>query len=377
MKGTCVTTAVVLALAGACAVAAVDTAAPAAGQPAGQINFATDVSFYGFGPRRPDWDALADPGNTPILLACLNGATEENLQALGLTDLADRLERLRRRGTLWLRDGRYQLGFPAVVGHSRAALQALVQDAAARLLPSARSVVQQLGSHLGDRQDMLYHVLWSLVLDSSDAWQTVETTLRERVTQGDTSMRNKTWLLSPKHPAAAGTNIDATLTGNWLWATWSTTTPESMPIFDLVRKHEAALLSSFREGTALGPEAREELGPYGLADEAGRPRLYVYEADSPASAAYVQAACRFASAAVDRFDVEAAAQAMGVPPGVAMVIAYHEVCWEVLGRLAAEGILEVPEIVSTPDVAPVQMARLVSLRLGGPMPFEWEMPRAR
>ncbi len=360
-----------------------------------------NVHLYGSGQGAGlDWRALRDEGNAPILSACLEGAGREDLARLGLPDLPERLERLREGRIIRATEEGYELAFPVVTGEQRADLQALVEDAARQVLPKAEETVEELRSALKGREDMLYHVAWSLVMDSGPAWHTLEQELERNHPGADTAMWDTVWLVYPPHRHLVGTNIDMTPAGNWLYATWSDSTPDCMPTFEVIRRGEAGILDCWRRSSAPGGEQSTAVGggpaeqaesgdegsgfadlagtlalaatlmEHGLADQQGQLRLYVFEADSREGRLHRKLAADFAREVARRFDVQQASQQLGVPPGRAMVIAYHEICWEVLAHLAERGSLEVPAILTEPGVETDQMVRLISLRLGGPAPFE-------
>ncbi len=130
-------------------------------------NLKVSEYFSFFGSGGIDWQALNDPNNNPILVACIEGSTEESLKALGIADLQQRLEGLERGNLIRKADGRYALAFPAVVGDKRAQLREYAEQAAQKLVPLGEKMIAQIRPHLAGRDQMLYHVLWSVVMDGA------------------------------------------------------------------------------------------------------------------------------------------------------------------------------------------------------------------
>jgi len=60
-------------------------------------------------------------------------------------------------------------------------------------------------------------------------------------------------------------------------------------------------------------------------------------------------------------DVNKVADMLGVSPGVAFVIAYHEICWQLLHDLAEKKVLGVPRIVAKAGTDTSQAYQLISL----------------
>ncbi len=64
---------------------------------------------------------------------------------------------------------------------------------------------------------------------------------------------------------------------------------------------------------------------------------------------------------MDHLDVTKVADMLGVSPGVAFVIACHEICWQLLQELAEKKVLAVPRIVAEAGTETSQAYQLVSL----------------
>jgi len=332
-----------------------------------QLQFPKDLKvseyFSFFGSGGIDWQALNDPNNNPILVACIEGSTEESLKALGIADLPQRLERLERGNLIQKADGRYTLAFPAVVGDKRTQLREYAEQAAQKLVPLGEETIAQIRPHLAGRDQMLYHVLWSVVMDGGPAWDAARAEMNKKIKAGDTSTENKAWLLYPLHPFCAGTNSYNNSFGH-LRITWSRNTPSPNAIGGVIGQYASQLAEAIEQNGALASaDARNALGKYGLIDEAGKVRLYTIQSNSDAAAVYMKLGAEFGRQMMAYLDVNKVAEIVQVSPGAAFVIAYHEICWQLLQDLAEKKALAVPRIVAQAGTQASEAYQLVSLTI--------------
>lgn len=319
----------------------------------------TYFTFYGSG--RIDWDALYDPENNAILTACLRIATEENLKQLGKADLQERLARLECGGLIKKSEGRYTLAFPVVVGQKRAQLQKYVEHAAVKLLSVSEKMIAEIQPQLKGRDEMLYHVLWSIVMDGSPAWNTTKAEMNKQIKTGDTSIENKAWLLYPSHPFRAGTN-SYTISSGALRITWSHNTPSPNALHKVVSQYENVLVQAIQQNHAIKAKtAKEALSKYGLVNEEGIVQIYTFQSNSQAGQGFMNLGTEFGRQVMANLDVTEVADMLDVPPGVALVITYHEICWQLLQNLAEKNALEIPSIVAKAGTKPNEAYQLVSI----------------
>ena len=309
-----------------------------------------------------DWRALHDPNNNPILIACLQGGSDERLKGLGIPDLRDRLARLERGNVIKRVQGRYALAFPAVIGDKREQLQRYVEQAALKLVPLGEQMITEIRPHLAGREEMMYHVLWSVILDGP-AWGTARAEMLKQVHSGDTSSNNKGWVIYPPHPFDVGTNSSSGA-GVSLRMTWSHGTPSPGAIEDVIRGHIKELMPAIEQKTVVASEeARTALGKYGLVDEEGNVRLYTLTSDSEASKLYTRLSEQFGREAMARVDMAKVSQMLDVPPGVTFLIAQHELCWQLLQDLAEKQVLAIPAVAAKPGTDIKEGYQLVSMTI--------------
>jgi len=334
-----------------------------AGQPQLPDDFRVSEYFGFFGSGGIDWQALNDPNNNPILVACLKGVADESLKPPGILDVQKRLEMLERGNLIKKADGRYTLAFPAVVDDKRDQLQKYAEQAALQLVPFGEKMIAQIRAQLAGRDEMIYHVLWSVVMDSGPAWDAARAEMKKKIGAGDTSTENTAWLLYPSHPFRVGTNGYNTSNGH-LAITWSRNTPRPDVIGGIMSQHVSQLAQAIEQNAAItSAQAKDALGKYGLIDEAGKVRLYAIKADSQAAQSYAELGTQFGRQMMTYLDASKVAEMLGMLPGAAFVIAYHEICWQLLQDLVENKALEVPLIVAKGGTDTSETHQLVSLAI--------------
>jgi hypothetical protein len=349
-----------------------------AGQPQLPDDFRVREYFSFFGSGGIDWQALNDPNNNPILVACLKGVADESLKPPGILDVRQRLERLERGGLIKKADGRYALAFPAVVGAKRDQLQKYAEQTALQLVPFGEKMITQIRLHLAGRDEMVYHVLWSVIMDGGRAWDSARAEMNKRIDAGDTSTENKAWVLYPSHPFRVGTNGYNTAHGH-LAITWSRNTPRPDVIGRILSQHISQLAQAIEQNAAItSAGAKDALSAHGLTDEAGKVRLYAMKPDSQAAQSYAELGTQFGQQMMAHLDVNEVVKMLEVSPGIAFVIAYHEICWQLLQDLAEKKVLSIPPIVAQAGTKTSDAYQLVSLTIirsvNSPLP-ETEMSK--
>jgi hypothetical protein len=319
--------------------------------------------WYGGGGRF-DSRALHDPNNNSILIACLQGGSPEQLKGLGIPDLRDRLARLERGKVIKKVQGHYAFAFPAVIGDKREQLQRYVEQAAAKLVPLGEQIMTEIRPHLAGREEMMYHVLWSVILDGP-AWDTARAEMLKQVRSGDRSADNKGWVIYPPHPFRVGTNFGGA-SSMPVRVTWSRYTPSAGAIMGAVTGHLRQLLPAIKQKKAVvSAEARTALSQYGLVDEGGNVRLYTFTSGSEAAKLYTRLGEQFGREAMACVDMVKVTEILDAPPGAAFIIVQHELCWQLLQDLAEKRVLAVPAIVAKPGTDPKEAYQLVSLTIPG------------
>jgi len=309
-----------------------------------------------------DWAALRDPNNNPILYACLAGATEEKLDSLQIPDIDERTKRLEKGRIIKRIDDSYMPAHPVIAGGKRRELNSVIRQAAAKMLPVTRDTVRKIRPYFQAHEEMLYHVMWSGIMDGGLAWQTLEEQLESRAGKADIDLR-MAWWIYPEHSHHAGTNTYGSAQGAWI-ITGLKGFPEPHIIRNALQGAENALIQSSLAGTPVGKKkVNEDLRLYGLIDEKGHSRLFVLEKGDPIVPVASKLSVEFAVCAIKHLDLERIARMLATTPEQSLVISYHELCYELLKELTSAGVLDLPEAADTKEKG---VRRLVSFYLLNP-----------
>jgi len=221
-------------------------------------------------------------------------------------------------------------------------LQKLVERTALQLLPVTEKIMETIDMQLNGRKEMLPHVLWSIVMDGSVAWDAAKAKLDERVKIGDTKIQNTPWIIYPKHPYMCGTNYfgnpDSQVMLVSITSGYGATT-----IYKKIKQYQNDLVQSHNTSQPIeNADAKKILARYGFVDDKGITKAYIINIESETARAYKKLGSEFGCEVIENLDIEKIANQLDVSHGQALVITYHEVCYEILKQLISRGLLEVP-----------------------------------
>jgi tetratricopeptide (TPR) repeat protein len=305
--------------------------------------------------RYPRMSLVRDTTNNRIAARCLAGASLAELEELGIDDLGERMTALEEGKILNLGGESCEIAFPAFVGSERESLAEIADSAALELSPLVGELVGRLSVELGDRQDMLFHVLWSRVIDEiwTEAW---------RPSSPGEEVPTVAWVVYPEHAFAVGTNYASMPGGGGVAMTWSRNFTDHLSAFP------EASYELFK--TAWGEpfedaEVRAELETYGVFDASGDPRLFSFHRDERLDNVLDGMVKEYAEAVAQTFDWEEIAARLDIHPGDAYIVVLHEVAYAVFERLYRVHALEIPSLLLD-GTDRTQAVRLVSLWLDEP-----------
>jgi tetratricopeptide (TPR) repeat protein len=302
---------------------------------------------------------LSDSTNNRIAVMCLKEARLTELEALGVGDLDQRLSALEDGRVIEVSDSTCSLSFPVFVGEEREALARVTSAAAAELSPLVETTIKRLEEELVDRQDMLFHLLWSRVIDVVwwDAFSLAFVGERPPMVS---------WVTYPSHRFAVGTNYES-MPGNSSFAmTWSDGFDEHLSYFSEMNfeLHQAAW-----GGELESVEARAGLQDYGVFDGDGDCNLFSYQNDERLDSVLTDLANRYTAALPDLIDWSGTADEFGLHAGDFFVIALHEVAYALFENLYEAGKLDVPDLLleGSPKAQAVRLASVITDQPPGPL----------
>jgi len=283
----------------------------------------------------PKMRLLEDVLNHKIAKICINSATIEDLKKLNIEDLSHRLNILIKGNVLILTDQKYSLTFPVIVGENRKAMADIVTKAAEELSPFVESMTNKLNLELKGNEHILFHILWSRVID--EIW-----TNAFSLSFPGEKLPHVLWVIYPEHPFTVGTNYCSLPGRGSLALTWSDHFAEHLAAFDELRfeLHQAAWK---KEITNI--QAKEKMKEFGIFDMNGRFSVFSYKRSEKLDQILTNLTKEYASEVSRIYDYKALSEKFDIPSDELFVIVLHETAYEVFEKLYKSDKLPIPEIL--------------------------------
>lgn len=283
------------------------------------------------------FNLLKDSINNGIALLCVDGASPDHLKKSGMDDLEQRLDVLVKGNVLYRNavDGKYYISFPVFVGKKRKELAEIVNKAADKLVPTVESMITRLGEVLKYREDMLFHVLWSRVIDCiwREAW--------ELEFPGEKYPRVG-WVIYPEHPFAVGTNYYSMPGDGGMAATWSNHFYEHLAVFEKLRfeMHQAAWARGVKED-----QVKPKMIEYGIFDWDKGFSVFSFHYGDSMDRLFDNMTREYAAALKGIFDYKTLGRKFNIAYDELFIVILHETAYAVFEKLHKAGKLEVPGIL--------------------------------
>lgn len=332
--------------------------------------------------RSPEWEEyefhqyVALDGTSPssilqmddngrLVLMAESGLPEAEL--LARTGAAESQIELLKAWRLLARDGELiRTSFPILDARETTWLRSLTEEAANALLPTITGDAARLRDELAalGRAENTYSILFSYALDDLvwDVWERGGILSEREVTRDRPFWAGEVWAVTPERREIVGTNSILDERGR-LSITWSHKAIPRMRPFVADIPSLKALFEAFASGERIrDPSVRAVFEPYDLLDPSGRPTYPVIVAES--SDPVHRIATRIASVLSDRtcevLDLSELVEKFGFRDrSQALVVAYHELMWDLLGKLVDRGIVSRPPVLDGKGRDPSDVAALV------------------
>jgi len=334
----------------------------------------TDFEFiqYITAPHSTPQNILRLDNNGEIVLAARGGVTRSQLEVLGVSFSESQIALLKTWRLLKEEGDTLASLIPILGPEDTRRLRRRIQTAASAIAAELHPAVSRLQTELGKtgRAHNAYTIIFSYVLDGL-VWDEFEKhgVLDNREVTAETPLwSGYVWALYPPRTFSPGTNTISdegiSLKVAWAEATLPKMRPFVADIPTLVR-----MFNDYKErGRVEDERVREVFGLFGLFDETGRFTIPVI-AENDSNRLYKLAktvAEGVAAEAPTLLDLPLLATEFGFrDERQALVVAYHELMWEILDRLEADGLVQRPVAFAEPDQArPVDIAALVFIVRG-------------
>lgn len=296
---------------------------------------------HGLGESPFDSPLVRDSLAAAIVVAAADCPSAGAIAArFGLTDEGGRLllQRLGDARLLEARGDRLCSAFPIITGKAwnrYATLTAAAAEAAHLEIGPDLTTLLELIRERG-WQEWEYHFIWSQLFDSQVAW--TELVTRELVPPLAPVVA---WVAYPGHGFRSGTNYypDTELRSHWLMVSWrgggmNTTGP-------IARTWELLYRSGI-EGQPIGAREQQELAALGVVGDGGTVEFPVIQDGDTLQALLQSTARRYVDHLAAHLPHQEIMEAAGAGRPQAFVMAYHDVSWEILGRLSRSGAIHTP-----------------------------------
>jgi len=279
-----------------------------------------------------DIGLLSDSVNNRIGNACIRGCSRSELTRLGISDLDRRLQKLVDANTLTVKDGKYRVGFPALIGGARNEVAVIVNRVADRMSPRVSVMVDQIRASVPRHEDIVFHLLWSRVMDEvwCQAWQ-----LEHRSGNCPPGVE---WLVYPQHKFYVGTNY---------WAkdvavTWSR---HSLCSSEIVLDSRLPLRKA-AWGQKYTDDNIPALQRLGLLDDRAQFQGFAYHIDDPLDKLLNQLTKDYAALVAGAYDYSRVSRSLGISSEELFVILLHETAYALFENLSRSGKLQLPPVLN-------------------------------
>lgn len=305
------------------------------------------VQYVAVGHLNPT-SVLNMDNNGDILVAMRKGVTLEEIREAGLSFNNSQIFLLGIADLIAKVDGKYVPRIAFLEPAQTAAVREHSKIAAKKILAQTRDSWRKLAETIeqSGHQDHAYAIMYAYVLDGL-SWLVFERggQLPKRRTGKNKAWAGHIWALTPKREGAGGgTRIRG---GNYALSAYLSekTRPKMLEIFANAKRLRA-MFDALREKGAVGDAELLKLGiSWGMLNKEGKPAVAVLEqtAGNAVYDAAVATAEVLAKSVLEHLDLEALQKVLGTKTTKsALVMAYHEVMWDLADELENAGLFKHP-----------------------------------
>ncbi len=326
-------------------------------------DFAQFIFSAGYAPQ----NIIEMDNNGDIILACLAGRTRDQLRAAGISFTESQIVLLKTWKVLEEKDALLRTAFPVMNADQTLRLRDKSRIAAHSLIDSLRADVVDLTRQLKalGRQQNAYTILFSYVLDHIvwDMFREKKILDARNLTIENPLWTGEIWASYPKRAFSCGTNTISEK-GIGLSVNWTERAIPKMVPFVADWKNFGRIFEDYvAKGRVENEEAKKIFAPYHLFDASGRFTVPIIDAteNNALHQVSVRIARRVADEAPAALNLDSLTKEFGFrDTKQTLVIAYHELMWDILDGLESEGLIRKPIAFSNPEKAePKDIADLV------------------
>ena len=294
--------------------------------------------------------------NAGIIMYCTPGRSTEEMGSEGIAFTESQLKLMEAWRLLEKEGEVYKTAFPILGKAKTGELREQTKTTGEKLGVLLEGDIEELKEELKSigREDNIYSILFSYVIDGL-VWDDFENSgfvnVRE-ITAEHPFWDGVIWALYPKRGFICGTNTISDK-GVQMSVNWSANAIKNMIPFVSDWKNLSVMFDEYIEqGKVVNREAKSVFAPYGLFDESGFFTIPVIE-EVEGNRLYgkcLAIAKKISGNVIEYMDVNSMTGEFGFKDDKeTLVIAYHEVMWDLLDYLESRGVVEKPVVFSSPD----------------------------
>jgi hypothetical protein len=297
--------------------------------------------------------------NGDVLMSCRSGKTREQLEQMGVPVTDSQVKLLEVYSLLSVKDGILTTSIPILGPDQTRRIRLYAKESAGEMITHVRTdVVEFLGmlTELG-RERNAYSMLFAYVFDSM-AWSNFEAAGLVQPTEID--IRHPFWsgevyAFYPRRSFSCGTNTH-TRGSVALKVNWSQSSRPVLKLFygALMELDDSTFREFMEKGQIEDDAVKETFAPFGMLDDTGR--LTIPVIDETEDDALYRVSSRISGKMAEQTPALLSFRDLKKEFGFrdvqqTVVIIFHELIWELMEVLEAEGLVRKPVAFSHPEEA--------------------------
>jgi hypothetical protein len=323
-----------------------------------QKNYWSYLVYFGGFPVNHIPKGISIPNNDKksrmIINAIIEGSSYDNLKQKYPDSLDLKLERLISGGVIERTSNSFKFLFPVLVGVNRTKLETIIHKKIAESKITLDSMVFALKNSLGKNPDMIFHFIWSRIID--ECWWN----LYNSTYQTDKGPPSITFIVYPPHPYQCGTNTYFFPDNDVYSMSWSYNIFNES--FKLPPKKSFFNLATNK---TISNSDHDFFVKHGLINSEGQSLIYTYLKDNQLDKLCDSLKAVYIKEIKGLFDFNELSKIFQIPADDLFVLTSHEIAYELIKVLSERNITYIPILLkNNPDQ---NLRNLVSIRFHKPI----------
>jgi len=260
-----------------------------------------------------------------VMNAIIGGSSVGELRSRFPDSLDAVLTRLNKGNVIRSQKEKVQIVFPVLTGGQREKLNERVKSKIRERIPDIESLIAPLKKELKDRPNLVFHFLWSRVIDNC-WWDLYNSEFHTKHVPPSIA-----WIIYPPHPFQCGTNYDQTANNSQIAISWS------YNIFDdFFSLPSTAAFYSLAKHDTLKDKDREFFMKFGLMGPGNASLLFTYQSGGRLDLLCDSLKSAYAAKIKGMFDYRSLGAEFGIPASELFIIVVHEVAYNIFQVLSEE-----------------------------------------